>query len=283
MLKLHNEKVTVQINEIGAEIKSMTYGGKEYIWLGEAEIWNFSAPLLFPICGGLKEDKYTFEGKEYSLSKHGYARTTLFEVESCDDTNAVFLHKSTPDTKAVFPFDYELRVIYTLDDTALRIQYKVDNKTDGTMYFSIGSHEGYYTPEGIEQYDVIFEKEETLEASPLWGNLVGTNTQPILKSSSVLPLYDKYFIVDALVFRKLESRSCVLRNRVNGKALKIDFPFASHFLLWHKHNSPYICLEPWAGIGDIIGSDYDIAKKEGIITLDKGKTYTGEHTITILE
>ena len=105
MLKLHNEKVTVQINEIGAEIKSMTYGGKEYIWRGEAEIWNFSAPMLFPICGGLKEDKYTFEGKEYSLSKHGYARTTLFEVESCDDTNAVFLHKSTTDTKAVFPFD----------------------------------------------------------------------------------------------------------------------------------------------------------------------------------
>ena len=282
MIKLYNQKTTVEINEMGAELKSLTCNNKEYIWRGEPEIWSFSAPLLFPICGGLKEDKYIFEGKEYHLSKHGYARTTLFEVENSDDTNAVFLHKSTPETKTVFPFDYELRVIYTLTDTSLKIKYKVDNIGDDTMYFSIGSHEGYYTPEGIEQYDVIFEKEETLEASALWGNLIGTQTQPILKESRVLPLYDKYFIVDALAFRKLESRSCILRNRVNGKSLKLDFPFADYFLLWHKHNSPYICLEPWAGIGDIVGSDYDITKKEGIIPLESGRTYTGEHTITLL-
>lgn len=283
MIKLYNDKVTVNINEMGAELKSMACNGREYIWRGEPEIWNFSAPLLFPICGGLKEDKYIFQGKEYSLPKHGYTRTTLFEVESADNTKAVFLHKSTPETKAVYPFDYELRVVYTLTDTALNIEYKVDNTGDGTMYFSIGAHEGYYTPEGIEQYDIIFEKEETLEASQLCGNLVGTDKQPILKDSRVLPLYDKYFIVDALVFRKLDSRSCVLRNRTNGKALKLDFPFADYFLIWHKHNSPYICLEPWAGIGDIIGSDYDITKKEGIIPLGAGKTYMGEHTITILE
>ena len=282
MIKLYNQKTTVEINEMGAELKSLTCNNKEYIWRGEPEIWSFSAPLLFPICGGLKEDKYIFKGKEYTLPKHGYARTTLFEVENSDDTNAVFLHKSTPETKTVFPFDYELRVIYTLTDTSLKIKYKVDNIGDDTMYFSIGSHEGYYTPEGIEQYDVIFEKEETLEASAIWGNLIGTQTQPILKESRVLPLYDKYFIVDALAFRKLESRSCILRNRVNGKSLKLDFPFADYFLLWHKHNSPYICLEPWAGIGDIVGSDYDITKKEGIIPLESGRTYTGEHTITLL-
>ncbi len=283
MVKLYNEKVTVQINEAGAELKSMTYGGREYIWKGEAEIWNFSAPLLFPICGGLKDDKYMLHGKEYTLPKHGFARTALFDVESADDTHVVFLHKSNEATRAMFPFDYELRVIYTLTDTSLKIEYKVDNKSDGTMYFSIGSHEAYYTPEGIEQYDVIFEKEEDLEASPLCGNLVSLQKQPILKKSRVLPLYDKSFILDALVFLNLNSRSCVFRNRVNGKAIKLDFPFAKYFLLWHKHNSPYMCLEPWAGIGDIIDSDYDITKKEGIIALQEGKTYQGEHTITIIE
>lgn len=36
-----------------------------------------------------------------------------------------FLHKSDYDTKVQFPFDYELRVIYTLDDKALEIDYSV--------------------------------------------------------------------------------------------------------------------------------------------------------------
>ncbi len=282
MITLQNDKVTVKINELGAELKAMQYGGKDYIWRGDAEIWSFSAPLLFPICGGLKDDKYTFEGKEYTLPKHGYARTTIFEVESADDTKAVFLHKSSAETKAVYPFDYELRVIYTLDGTALKIEYKVDNLGNGNMYFSIGSHEGYYTPEGIEQYDVIFDRDETLNAYQLYGNLVTDQTQPILKDSRVLPLYDKYFIIDALVFRDVKSRSCVLRNRTNGKAIKLDYGFADYFLLWHKHNSPYICLEPWAGIGDVLGSDYDITRKEGIMSIDPGKTYLGEHTITII-
>ncbi|MBQ7901848.1 MAG: aldose 1-epimerase family protein [Clostridia bacterium] len=283
MITLKNEKIKVEINELGAEIKRMEYCGREYIWRGDKEIWAGSAPILFPICGGLKEDKYIFDGKEYTLPKHGYARTTLFEVESADDSKAVFLHKSNDTTKAVYPFDYELRVIYTLEGTALKIEYKVDNTGDGIMYFSIGSHEAYYTPEGIEDYDVIFDREETLEASALYGSLVTDQTQPILKDSRVLPLYDKYFIIDALVFRNVKSDSCVLRNRKTGKAVKLDFGFAKYFLLWHKHGSPYICLEPWAGIGDILGSDYDFTKKEGIMTLEPGKTYLGEHTITILE
>ncbi len=283
MITLKNKSITLQINELGAEMKSLSANGREYLWNSNPDVWASSCPLMFPICGGLKDGKYIFDGTEYTLPKHGYAKNTLFEVESATDTTAVFLHKSNNETKEHFPFDYELRLIYTLDGNSVRIEYKVDNKSDKTMYFSIGSHEGYYTPEGIEDYDVVFPQNETLNAYVLYGNLLSDQQLPIIKDTNILPLYDKYFTVDALVFKDLKSRSAMLRNRKTGKAVKIDFDYAPYFLLWHKPNAPYICLEPWAGVQDIVGSSYDITQKEGILSLEAGKTYLAEHTITIVE
>lgn len=282
MITLKNATLTVEIAEVGAELRSIRRDGKEYLWDARPEVWGSSAPLMFPICGGLKNDKFTYGGKEYTLPKHGYARRTLFAVERADDTSAVFLHVSDEETRACFPFDYELRVIYTLDKDAIKIAYEVKNRTDGPMYFSIGSHEAYATPEGIEDYDVIFPTEETLDAEVLYGNLLSYQKLPILKESRTLPLYDKYFTVDALVFCDLTSREAVLRNRKTGKAIRVEFPYADYFLLWHKPNAPYICLEPWAGVQDRVDADGDLTKKEGILCLDKDATYTGEHTVTIL-
>lgn len=283
MVALKNEFLIATISEIGAELKSLVFEGKEYIWEGRKEVWAGSCPLLFPICGGLKDDKYTLKGKEYTLQKHGYTRSKTFEVENKTDTSVVFLHKSDNQTKLQFPFDYELRVIYTLNEKTLKIDYSVKNLTDNTMYFSIGSHEAYYTPEGIEDYDVIFPQKETLNAYVLYGNLLSNQKLPILKDSNILPLYDKYFTVDALVFKDLKSKSATLRNRKTGKAVKVDFPDANYFLLWHKPNSPFMCLEPWSGIQDSTDSNYDITKKEGIIPLKSGKEYKNSHTISIIE
>ena len=94
---------------------------------------------------------------------------------------------------------------------------------------------------------------------------------------------EKYFTIDALVFKDLKSRSAVLRNRKTGRALKVDFPFADYFLLWHKPASPYICLEPWAGVQHPVNASYDITEKEGIIKLSESGEYYGEHTITVIE
>jgi len=283
MVTLHNEFLTAQINEMGAELKSLVYNETEYLWEGRPEVWGSSAPIMFPICGGLKNDKYIYEGKEYTLGKHGYAKMTLFSVEKSTDTEAVFLHVSDEETKKAFPFDYELRVIFTLEGKTLKTVYSVLNKTGKTMYFNIGAHEGYYTPEGIEDYDVVFPQKETLVANVLYGNLLSNQPLPILKDSDVLPLYDKYFTIDALVFKTFKSRSATLRNRRTGRGIRIDFPDANYFLLWHKPAAPYICVEPWNGVPDIVGSDYDITKKEGITALAADAEFTYTHSMTVTD
>ncbi len=279
MVILKNNALICELNELGAEIRSLKLDGKNLMWSGDAAIWSGVAPLLFPICGGLKDDKFIYDGKEYTLNKHGYARTTEFTVENKTESSVTFLHTSNQSTLKVFPFNYELRVIYDLSENGIKVTYKVTNTDNKTIYFSIGSHEAYATPEGIEDYDIIFPEKETLNSYILDGNLLETHTQPIIKNSNVLPLYDKYFILDALVFKDLKSKSATIRNRKTGRFVKVDFPNKPYLLLWHKHLAPYICLEPWAGIPDPQETDYDITKKEGIIALPEAQIYEVSHNI----
>ncbi len=281
MVVLKNESVTVKIDEVGAELKSMVKNGLEYIWNGDPNVWEGSAPIMFPICGGLKDDKFTYEGKEYTLAKHGFAQFKTFEVELKSETKVTFLHISDEETLKAYPFLYELRVVFELKGDALDVTYKINNKTDGNMYFSIGAHEAYYTPEGIEDYDIFFPEKETLKALALAGNFVGDPSFLVCKDSNVLPLYDKYFLIDALVFDCLKSRKTTLRNRKTGKQISVSFPNAEFYLLWHKHGGGYICMEPWEGLPDGINDGGDITTKRGIRCIGKGEEYITTHTITI--
>ena len=282
MITIQNAYLTAAFNTVGAELKSLVMDGQEYIWHGDPNIWKSSCPILFPVCGGMKEDRYTYKGVEYPMTRHGFARTREFAVESHTENQVVFLQTSDEETKKMYPFDYELRVQYTLEGKSLQILYTVTNKGQETMYFSIGSHEGYFTPEGVEDYDILFPQKETLNSNILCGTLVSANQMPIIKEQNYLPIYEKYFMIDTLVFKDLVSRSAILRNRKTGRAIRVDFPDAKYFMVWHKPSAPFLCLEPWNGIGDALGSSYAIEEKEGINLLSAGEAYRNTHSITIL-
>ncbi len=282
MVTLKSDRVEVQIAEMGAEIRKMTLDGKDVMWSGDAAVWSSVAPIMFPICGGFKTDEYTFEGKTYHMQKHGFVRTSVFQVEETGYGYATFLLSSSAETREQYPFDFDLHVTYRLHGTALDITFRVDNwEQERTMLFAIGSHEAYATPEGIEEYDVIFPKKETLRAYALNGNLLEHEATTLLKDGNVFPLFEKYFDVDALVFKDLKSRSATLRHRPTGREITIDFPDKDYFLIWHKYMSRYICLEPWGGIPSYVDEEQDLAKKEGMRRLPAGESYTVTHTIRL--
>ena len=241
-LIVSNGIIKANFSPKGAELLSVVKDGKEKIWIGDPDVWALHSPLLFPICGGLKDNKFIYEGKEYTLQKHGYVRFVEFEVESHTDTKLVFLHRWNNETLSQFPFRYELRVIYTLEDSALKVDYNVKNLDDTCMYYSIGAHEGYYCPEGIEEYSIIFDKDENLDGNISNGNLLEYETINVGKNTCELPLKYEYFAVDALVFLNLKSRKVSLKNRRTGEEIGLEFEGHDFFLLWTKPNANYICL-----------------------------------------
>ena len=282
MVTLKNEKLIAEISELGAELKSLKKDGSEYMWQGDPNVWSGTSPVLFPMLCSLRDDKYILNGREYKLEKHGFARHKTFLVESATETSAVFLLKDDEDTLKSFPFKFEFRVVFTLNEDSLKVEYRVKNLSEDTMYFSVGAHEAYMTPEGIEDYDIIFPEKEIFDSVLLNGGLLQKNNMLIAKNTNILPLYDKYFVLDTLIFRNLKSKSCILRNRKTERSVKIEFPDCDYLAVWHKMSAGYICIEPWSGLPDREDSNYDITEKEGIITLSGKGEYTNSHTVTIL-
>lgn len=278
-LILKNEYIKATFTSKGAQLISLEKDGKERIWIGDPEVWPSHTPILFPICGGLKDDKFIYEGKEYTLQKHGYVRFLEFDIESVSDTHVVFLHKHNEETLAQFPFKYEFRVIFTLEGTAVKVEYNVKNLQDNKMYFSVGGHEGYYCPEGIEDYSVLFEKAEVLDSTILDGNLLEYNTINVGKDTCELPLKYEYFAVDALSFLNLKSRKVTLLNRKTGEEMYLEFEGHDTFFIWTKPGAKYICLEPWCGCPDFVDSNYDLKNKKGIIELSGKEEITKTHKI----
>lgn len=279
MIRLHNKLITVKVDKLGAEIKSITANGREIMWQGE-EGWKRTAPTLFPFCGAFINGKYTYKGEEYECEKHGFARTSEFEVEKKSKKSATLLLKSSEETLKCYPFEFEFRVIFTISGKSLIIEYDVKNKTDGEMYFSVGSHEGYICKGGIENYDVIFPRRETLDTYIINENGITQEKMPILKHGKILPLLEGYLENDSLVIDNMASRRIILRNRINGERIKVEFPGFDYFVIWSIPEHEYICLEPWAGFPATTES---IEERRGIIRLKKGRRKKLMHKITVLE
>ena len=278
---LKNGILKATVSDRGAELIALEKDGRNVLWCGDPAVWGFHAPILFPICGGLKDDKYLWDGKEYELKKHGFIRTSAFSVEETTPDRITFLHRFTDETLKQYPFRYEFRVIYTLSGSDLRIDYKVKNLSEGELLFSVGAHEGYACPEGIEEYSVLFEEPETLDSTVLHGNLLSDETVHLGVNVRELPLKYDYFAVDALVFLSLRSRSVTLLNRKTGAKIGVAFPGHDAFLLWTKPGAKYICIEPWCGCPDFVGDDSRLEHKRMMIRLKANEEATRSHVVSL--
>ncbi len=281
-INIKNRYLDVSIDTLGAELSSIKdSNGTERLWQGSPDFWISRAPVLFPITGGLKDDKYIVYGKEYTMPKHGYAKVCEFVPEKVSDVMAVFTLYSDNESRKYFPFEYELKITYKLTGKRMDVVYEVLNKSARDMYFSIGSHEGYSCPEGIGEYIFVFPRKMTLSTTVLAGNLLSTGKQLIIKDSNVLPLDYKYFAVDALVFEGIDTDSVVLKHLKSDKEIKVDFKGFKNLMIWTKPSALYICIEPWCGKPDMADSKYDFVSKPDIEKLAPESVFTRTHSITV--
>lgn len=282
MVILKNEAMTVTIKEEGAEMTSvLAKNGVEYLWHGDPKHWAKRAPVLFPICSALINDEYHYEGKTYSLPKHGYAWTKLFEVESATETEATFLLRDDEESRAIYPFAYELRITYRLKGDTIEVDYDVTNPAEKPLYMSIGAHEAYACPEGIDAYEIEFPQAETLYTSTNISK--GNDKKLMLDNSKIFELHEVDFEENSLNFRDgTKSDSLILRNKATGRGVEVVYEGFDHLLLWQPYHAPFLCVEPWCGFPDVAGHDGDITKKFGIQCVEPGKTFHRVHTITLL-
>ncbi|NRS88830.1 galactose mutarotase-like enzyme [Flavobacterium sp. 7E] len=278
-----NSFLSAEIKHAGAELCSLKKitNNKEYIWEGNPEFWGKHSPILFPIVGTLKDNKYTYNNQQYTLSRHGFARDMVFDLIEKKEDRVTFSLKSTEETLKVYPFEFELQICYQLIENEIVIKYQVINKGDLEMGFSIGAHPAFALPSQFENYTLEFEKEEPLIYTLLENNLLSDETKRLDTEVNSVRLNYSLFEKDALIFKLLASKSVtILENKT--PMLNIRFDDFPHLGIWTLNNAPFICIEPWFGYSDTSNNTGNIMEKEGIQLLAPKNTFDSNLTIAIL-
>lgn len=288
-LNLENALFEVGINKVGAELCSFKSkpSGIEYIWQGDANIWGSHAPVLFPIVGGLKNDTYHFQGKEYSLPRHGFIRKNeQLEVVKHTDAELLLQLSSNAATRPAYPFEFIFQIKFQLTNNSLLITHHIKNTDQKTLYFSLGAHPAFNCPllpgENYEDYKLIFDQEESLHTWNLdsAGQIVEEGDL-IMNRSHHIALHQDLFNQDALIFKSLKSRRVSLAHQVRGERIVVNFSDFTSLGLWAKPGAPFVCIEPWLGYADATNSKQQLIEKEGILQIPPLKEFEASYSIEV--
>ncbi len=269
--ELDSNNLKIKINSKGAEISSVVKDGLEYIWQAKPEVWARHTPILFPLVGRLKENKFSYKENSYSLPQHGFARDKEFTCVSQKENAISFELQSDTDTKNNFPFDFKLTITYTLKDDSVSCSYEVINPSSDILYFSLGAHPGFKTDD-LNSYTLRFAAKQ-YDITLLENGLLSDKKEKLHIHTGELSLDTTLFESDALVFEDTQVEAVELVSP-NGKGVELTCKGWPYFGIWSKKEChDFICLEPWYGIADTVNSNGDITQKKGMIKLDAGKKF----------
>ena len=288
--KIENEEIIVEIDDLGAQMISLVdkKTGKEYMWKRDPKFWGKCSPILFPFVGQCAEKEYIYKDKTYPMTIHGFASSSTFEVTEAAGDKATFTLKDTEETLKVYPFKFRLDVTFALKGRVVDVAYKVTNVNDEEMYFMIGAHPGFNCPlnEGEKRRDCfikLYGKDEIASRGvDLDTGLVNEVYTVFELTDELLPITDNLFDGDALVIENqgINKVSLTGPDRVPFVTVTMDAPV---YGIWScfEPGTPYVCIEPWLGRCDKLGSDKKLENRDFVNRLDAGKEFNTGYTIEI--
>ena len=266
---IKSEKLTAKINDFGAELVSAVGAdGYEYIWDG-TEHWHHHAPVLFPTCGRIVNDTYTYHGKVYHMGIHGFAPKSQFEVVKKTDSKIILEIRATEETLKNYPFDFVFTASFEVKKNALYVDFTVENLAEEAMPYMVGWHPGFTLDNangaGVEDYSLRVGTIDNLINYPVLPTCFVSHEgldYPVTNGTYVLN-EDEIYSHDAMLFSGTGERAIL---SANGEKHSLDFSWSSnlpYFCIWKapKSEAMFVCLEPWTNIpGD--GSEENFDTKE---------------------
>jgi galactose mutarotase-like enzyme len=286
---LKNTQISIEVDTLGAELKSLKKitTGTEYMWDAKPEYWKRTSPVLFPLVGSLNNGSYIYEGKEYPMSQHGFARDMEFELLRQTEDTLVFELKSTDETRTKYPFDFALELGYRLEEDHVILSWKVTNCGEKEMHFSIGGHPAFLCPinnRGVQtEYKLLFDEKDKITSGIIGnGGTLSARTKDFILQDGMMDITADLFDEDALIIEHDQAHSVALCDSERHPYLTVRFD-APLFGIWSpaKINAPFICIEPWYGRCDREAFCGDLSEREWGNTLAAGEVFAAEYTIII--
>lgn len=275
-MQIANDRLTVEISERGAELRSIkTKSGAEWLWQGDAAWWTGRSPLLFPVVGRSPDNTVTIAGSPHAMPAHGIARISDFAEEARGSDWARLVLEDSAASRENYPFAFRLTLTYRLVDATLSVIASVTNRDSVAMPFQFGFHPGFSWPlpggAGQRHHVVLANGAEP----PLYrlddDKLLVDNPLPSPFTAGGLSPEPAMFEADAMLFPTGVGHD-VSFGVDKGPAVRMVTANLPHFAIWQKPGAPFLCLEPWHGTAPFADAGNALETRHGSMLLPPGET-----------
>ncbi|WP_281165742.1 aldose 1-epimerase family protein [Liquorilactobacillus sicerae] len=272
MIKIENNTFQAVIDLQGAQLTHL-YNKKfnfDYLWNNPA--WNKHAPILFPAIGRSNHDEYLLNGEKYSMPQHGFIAAQQFEVSNLKPNIVTLRAEANAETRKMYPFEFELEVTFALLTNGLALTFAVKNNSAESMPFSLGSHPAFNVPlndEGtFNDYRLSFTGNFQL---PLANYEIIKTPAPYrtgkiekFSASKTITLNHDLFAQGLRIIANQQVKQVELTSTRSSHAVLINLGDFKNVCLWTKEtkNLPFLCIEPFSGLPDVLGEPVDWQHKE---------------------
>lgn len=263
LLRLGNVEATI-LPKKGGLLSSLKVDNSEILYTSSdldntKSGWsNSGCPLLFPFAGRCFLEghpfKYRVNDTEYHMPIHGFAYAKPFGVLERSKSKAILELQSDNSTRALYPFDFKLRVSYELINLGIKISIDISNKSATEMPVAFGLHPFFKIPkEYYQRINLLLNTgaKECLHVTPAGaaGKSYPTNGPFMLERPEF----------NSLILGKLTNRQAVLETTNKDVLAKLNWELADrtkYIVLWAptQENTEFYCIEPWMGLPDAIST-----------------------------
>lgn len=289
---ISNDELTLGFSTTGGTLTSIRdREGVEYLWCGDKNYWGSQAPILFPICGSIRDDKGTLlNGKEIAMGRHGIIRKKEFTMEELTEDSITFSIENDDDMLKLYPFAFKVYAKYTLSGKSIVTEYRVANKSDETMPFFFGGHPGFSCPISKElsynDYYIEFEQVENCSVPTLvtsTGLIDMEHRLEGLTNTNRLPLTHEMFHVDGIAFDEMKSRKVTLKSDKDSRSVEVDFAQFPYLIIWSSNNDgDFVAIEPWIGLSTCSDEDDILEHKRNVQYVAAGEEKAYRYTIRVM-
>ena len=280
--------IEFSVSTHGAELQSLQKDGKEYLWHGDATYWGRRSPILFPMVGKVYGGVFRVEGNEYPMGQHGFARDSEFV-----QVGERYVLDGCPLEK--YPYKFELAVRYRTEGNRFYAEWTVTNKDKKDIHFQIGAHPAlllpdYHEEDPIHGYLQCFNGNGSVVKQPMLshgldGGYLTELEAPVpmpVDEDGLLPITAETFaIINTFMLEHGSVKSVMLLDKEKKPYLKVGSDQTEAYGIWapYKPGCPFVCLEPWCGITDLVGFTGDLKDRYLNHALQPGETFTFEYWI----
>ena len=279
--------IEFSVSNHGAELQSLQKDGKEYLWHGDATYWGRRSPILFPMVGKVYGGVFRVEGKEYPMGQHGFARDSEFVKDG-----ERYVLDGCPLEK--YPYKFELAVRYRTEGNRFYADWTVTNKDDKDIHFQIGAHPAlllpdYHEEDPIHGYLQCFDGNGNIVKQPMLSHGLDGGYLTELEAPISMPVYEdgllpitaETFAIDTFMLEHGSVKSVTLLDKDKQPYLRVGSDQTEAYGIWapYKPGCPFVCLEPWCGITDLVGFSGDLKDRYLNHSLQPCETFTFEYWI----